>query len=353
MSRTRKITFAAAALLLIGLTTGKLLNQAKGDVAQNAYSSVIPVSGYVLELKPFVRTIEEAGTVQGQREAILSAETGGQIERIYVEVGDIVKAGAPLLKLDDAILGIEADRASIAYDKAQLDFGRIEKLYNESSISESDFEGAKLNLKAAEVQYRFARKSHEDATIRAPFGGTISAKLTEVGQMIDRGQPAFQIVDMETLKLKVAVPESDVSRVLPGATATVFVEALNDSIPAIVSTVGSRAMQGARTFPVELTFEAVDGLKSGMFARAFIFAGVDSSSILVPRAATLPDVGRTIVYVAKGNKAAKKIVKSTGMSGDQIAVQGIAEGDTLIVTGNQLLSQGTEIALTLNAESAR
>lgn len=347
MSRTRIITLSVAAIIIAVIVSNKFLNEAHGDVAEDAYSALIPVSGFILETQPFATIIEESGTLEGRHEAILSAETGGQIEQILVEVGDVVRKGQPLLRLDDAILELESERALIAFDKAKLDFDRVEKLYNEKSISQSDYEGAKLSKKAAEVQYHYAKKMFEDATIVAPFSGTITAKLTEVGQMIDRGQPALQIVDVEQLKLQVSVGETDVHRLAPGAPATVFVQALNDSFPAQVTSVGSRALQGARTFPVELTLDAAEGLKSGMFARAYIFAGVDSSSLVVPRAATLPDVGRTVVFRAKNGKADKVSVRVRGMAGDQVSVEGIAAGDTIIVTGNQLLSQGSELTLSL------
>lgn len=347
MSRTRTITLSVGGLIIAALIAGKLWNKAHGNVTDTAYSTVIPVGGFVLRTEPFTTIIEQSGTLQGRHEAVLSAETGGQIEQILVNVGDMVRRGDALLKLDDAILEIESERALIAYEKAKLDFDRVEKLFNEKSISQSDYEGARLSLKSAEVQYRYAKKMFEDATIRAPFAGTVTAKLTEVGQMIDRGQPAFHLVDSGQLKMQVSVSEMDVHKIIAGAPAMVFVEALQDSFPATVASVGARAMQGARTFPVELTLEAAEGLKSGMFARAFIFAGVDSNSFVIPRAATLPDVGRTVVFRAKNGKADKITVKVLGMAGDQVSVEGIASGDTLIVTGNQLLSQGSEISLSL------
>lgn len=347
MSKTRLTTLAASLVLVILLVAGRLIQQAHGDVAQNAYTGIIPVSGFVLQPAPFAKSIQESGTLKGKRESILAAETGGQIEQVFVEVGDVVRQGQAMLKLDDELLELEAERALIAYDKARLDFDRVSKLYEEHSISESDFEGARLALKAAEVQQRYAKKTYEDATIRAPFAGTVAARMTEVGQMIDRGQPVFHLVDTQKLKLPISVTETEIRDVVVGASANVFVEALGDSFPAEVTAVGARAMQGARTFPVELTMDAADGVKSGMFARAFIFAGVDSSSLLVPRAATLPDVGRPVVFTVKDGKANKVPVKVLGMSDDHVSVAGLSAGDTVIVTGNQLLSQGSQLALTL------
>lgn len=347
MSRTRIITLTTFIGLVVAIVTGKALKDAHGDIAQTAYASVIPVSGFVLETEPFELFVEKSGTLLGRRESVLSAEVGGQIEHVYADVGTVVKAGQPLLRLDDELLELDAERAKIAFEKARLDFERVEKLFNEKSVSESDFENARLGRKSAEVQYRAAKKTYEEATIRAPFAGTITARLTEVGQMIDRGQPVFQLVDISELKLPLQISESELKFIQIGAPAAVFVEALGDTFAAEVTSIGARAMQGARTFPVELTMNGIEGVKSGMFARAKIFAGVDESSLVVPRAATLPDVGRTVVFVANGNKAAKKIVRILGTMEDRISISGLAAGDTVIVTGNQLLSQGSEINLTL------
>ncbi|MCB9357881.1 MAG: efflux RND transporter periplasmic adaptor subunit [Calditrichaeota bacterium] len=346
MSSIRIIGLTSLAVILL-LVAGKVLKGGNGDIAANAYSSVIAVSGFVLQESPFAQFVEETGTLMGNRESTLAALVGGQVENIYADLGDVVKAGQPLLRLDDELLEIEAERAKIAFDKAALDFKRVETLFGDKSVSDSDMEGARLAMKSAEVQYRAAKKTFEDATIRAPFSGTIAARMTEVGQMLDRGQPVFQIVDVSKFKLPVHVSEDEIGALELGAHATLYVEALGDSFPSGITSIGARAMQGARTYPIELTLDAADGLKSGMFARVRISVGEDSSSLVVPRAAALPDVGRTVVFVASGGKAKKVPVKILGTSGDKLSVSGLAIGDTVIVTGNQLLSQGSELNLTL------
>lgn len=346
MSRTRIIMIAAAAVLVIAITIAKASRDQR-DGAQSAYTAVIPVSGFVLETEPFYKYIDESGTLTGNRESVLSAEVGGQVEQIYVEIGDVVKAGQALLRLDDELLSLEAERSKIAFDKAKLDFQRVEAVYQDKGLSESDLGGARLGMKSAEVQYRAAKKMFEDATVRAPYAGTVSSKMTEVGQMIDKGQPVFEIVDISKMKLPIHVSENEIQDIHLGATAKIFVESLRDTLVAEVTAIGARSMQGSRTFPVEMTMDGADNVRSGMFARVSIFAGVDSSSLVIPRAATLPDVGRTVVFVAKGSKAEKKTVRILGTDEDQMSVNGLMPGDTVILIGNQLLTQGSQINLTL------
>jgi RND family efflux transporter MFP subunit len=306
------------------------------------------VSGFVAEAEPFTRQIEESGTLTGNKEATIAAETGGRVLRIFVDVGDKVRTGEPLVQLDDELYRLESERAKIAFDKAQMDLDRLEKLYADKSISESDIESARLGVKSAEVQYRMALKTYNDATIRAPFSGTVAARLTEVGQTMDRGMPVIQLVDLSTLKLVVPVSEADVKFIAPGADATIIVESVGDTLPGKVAAVGSRATAGARTFPVEVRLAGSNSLRSGMFARAIIATATQENALLLPRVAILPDAGNTVVFLAHGAMARKARVNVIGNAGDFVAVEGIDDGDTVLTTGNQLLTHGSPIALTLH-----
>jgi RND family efflux transporter MFP subunit len=165
--------------------------------------------------------------------------------------------------------------------------------------------------------------------------------------MVERGMPIVQLVDISTLKLTVNVSEADIKFISTGAPATVIVEAVGDTVQGKVSAIGSRATAGARTFPVELRLPGSKKLRSGMFSRAVIATKTLEDALLLPRAAVLPDAGNTVVFLAKGGTAQKRIVDIIGNVGDQVAVDGIAVGDTVLTTGNQMLTHGSQIALTL------
>ena len=154
MRKSKSILWAFVAILIAGLVIGRFLRQAHSDTLQDAYSGVISVAGFVAEAEPYTRLIEEAGTLVGDKEATVAAETGGRVIDIYVEVGDPVRAGEPLVRLDDELYRLESERAKIAFDKAQLDLDRLEKLYTDKSVSDSEIESVRLAAKGAEVQYR-------------------------------------------------------------------------------------------------------------------------------------------------------------------------------------------------------
>lgn len=348
MKRAKIFLYGGILLIIIIMVVGRARRQSKSDALADTRTAVVTVSGLVVEPEPFVRRIEETGVLSGNKEATIAAETGGRVLEVKVDVGDVVRVRQPLVRLDDELYSLEADRAKIAYDKAKMDLERAEKLYTEKSISDADIENARLGAKGAEVQYRMALKTYNDATIRAPFSGTVSAKMTEVGQMVERGMPVVQLVDVGSLKLTVQVSEADLKSVSIGFPATVIVEAVGDTTQGRVMTIGSRATTGSRTFPVEIRVPGDRQLRSGMFARAIIASPAQSNGILLPREAILPDAGRLVVFRARGNTADKAVVRVIANSGDRVAVEGVLQGDTVITTGNQALAQGTQIVLTMD-----
>jgi RND family efflux transporter MFP subunit len=347
MSKPRLLMILAGVILVATLVVGRNLRQNKTDLLQNTYSGIVTVSGLVAKAEPFTPTIEETGTLVGNRESMIAAQTGGQVMQVFVDLGSKVRQGDPLVRLDDELLRLESERAKVAYDKAKMDLDRLDRLYQENSISQSDIENARLGVKGAEVGYQFALKTYNDATIRAPFSGTVAARLTEVGQMVERGMPVAQLVDVSSLKLTVQVSEENIKGVSTGSEVAVAVDAVGGSFPGKVTAVGSRAMTGSRTFPVEITLAGNDNLRSGMFARALLPLQTNDAGILLPRAAILPDAGRSVVFVARSKVAEKVPVRLQGSSGDRMAVLGVSPGDTVLTTGNQALVQGSLINLTL------
>ncbi|HEY3296505.1 MAG TPA: efflux RND transporter periplasmic adaptor subunit [bacterium] len=352
MNKPRLFLYGGILLIIVIMVVGRIQRQAKNANLTDAHSNVVSVSAMVAQPEPFVRRIEETGVLTGNKEATVAAETGGRVLEVKVDVGDVVREGQPLVRLDDELYKLDSDRAKIAYDKAKLDLDRAEKLYTEKSISDADIENARLGAKSAEVQYRMALKTYNNATIRAPFNGTVAAKMTEVGQMVERGMAIAQLVDVSALKLTVQVSEGDLESVSIGAPATIIVDAVGDTIQGKVAAIGSRANTGSRTFPVEIRLPGDKALRSGMFARAIIASRQSEDGLLLPRAALLPDAGRTIIFRARQGAAEKVSVRVIGTQGDRVAVDGITRGDTIVTTGNQTLSQGTLIAPTLDSRSS-
>ncbi len=151
MSKPKTLALGGIALLIILLIFGRIMRQGRNEALQETRSDKVAVQGLVARPESFTRQVEASGTLEGDKEAIIAAETGGRVTDVRVDVGQHVNKGDALVRLDDELYRLESERAKVAYDKAKMDLDRAETLYQEKSISESDIEGARLGAKGAEV----------------------------------------------------------------------------------------------------------------------------------------------------------------------------------------------------------
>ena len=97
--------------------------------------------------------------------------------------------------------------AKSTFEWREKEFVRYEKLFKDESISEADFDAAGHALIQAESSYKIAQKNFEDATLEAPFGGIVTMRNVEVGDILAPGTPAFRIIDMKRVKVQTGIPE--------------------------------------------------------------------------------------------------------------------------------------------------
>jgi len=346
------IVIAIVALAIV-IVLANAARKEKSDQLQNPYTGVATVNAVAAKNRPFPRLIEETGVLTGVRESIVSAEIGGQVVEVFVEVGGRVAPGAPLIRLDDDLLRLEAARARNVYEKAKMDYDRVQSLHSRKGASDAELEGMRLGMEGAEVGWKMAQKNADEATIRAPFGGVVAQRFTELGQMIERSMPVVQLIDNSQLKLTLQIREDQIRFIDPGSPAIVHVDAAADSVVGQVVAVGAKASMGARTFPVELRMPGSPILRSGMFARASIDAGFITDAIVIPGLCVLPDAGKTIAYISRDNIAYKVDVTVIGVNGAEMAVSGVSEGDVVVTTGNLLLSQGMPLSVKMESGNAQ
>jgi RND family efflux transporter MFP subunit len=207
-------------------------------------------------------TVKATGYLESLRQAKIGARATGRIEAVHVEEGSRVKAGQILAVLEHADLdaSLAAIEASLSRAKAakqeqeitiqqnQRDFERIEKLRNSQIATETDYEERKFKLESAvarrdslvadialaEARVREAEQMKANMFIKAPFDGTVISKDAEVGESIlpggmgeasGRGS-AVTVADLEHLEVECDVKESYISRVIPGQSAEVAVDAV-------------------------------------------------------------------------------------------------------------------------------
>ena len=272
-----------------------------------------------------------SGTVEEESGTPLSFATAGTVQRLYFHVGQQVAKGQLLATLDPTSLQNAYNAAHATLEQAKDAFSRMEKLHEKGSLPD---------IKWVEVQSKL-----EQAV------SMIARKEVEAGQNIMPGMPVAQLVTASILRIKVAVPETEISSIEMGQEAVVRVSALDGrTFKATVTEKGVVANPLSRSYDVKLKVEGSHAeLLPGMVADVSIRLsanGADSRCVIPADIVQLDEKNTTFVWTVKNRKAHKQAISCGEYRADGVTVlSGLSLGDSIITAGQQKVCEGTEVAL--------
>lgn len=294
-----------------------------------------------------VPLIETAGTVKGLHEAAVVSETQGVIKEVLVSIGDTVEQGDPLLQVDDDIAAIAMEQARQQWETAQLDLQGVEEAFSAGIASRAELMRAQSSASGAEARFREARKRYEDSRITAPIRGYLAdwePSLTR-GNYISPGTPVGRIVDLSGLRADVSLSEELVALVQVGTPAnlTVAGRQLSGSVTAIA--LASDAATGSYRVIIESENPYGPALRSGMTAEISLNPRQGRESLIVPAQSLIDRESGRYVYRREDDKARLVAVRVGEVEGNRAEIlEGLDEGDAVLVTGFSRLRDGALIA---------
>jgi len=301
-----------------------------------------------------------AGTLLPSQEARLAAEVEGRIEKTHVEVGAAVKAGEELAQIDSAsyqgmvnLHTANLNKAQVRADNETTNLDRLEKLRESGAVSSTMYDEAASSQKAALAEVAAAKAQLGAATtalkrsvLRAPFDGSITARLVTEGDFARVGTVMFNIVDDSTLRFRGEVPERDASRVKPGQLVRIRVDAWPDrSFEGKINWVNPAVNPETRSVSIEGRVENPDHvLKAHFFARGEVVTETAAETLVVPADAVVSFVGVDKVYVVADGKAQPREVRLGERRGEEQSVLGgIKAGEPIIVAGVSKVQPGSPV----------
>ena len=284
----------------------------KKETPQVVYQAV-PV-----ERRDIVVSAQAAGAIQPDTTVEVKSKASGEILGLSAETGQLVKRGAPLVRIDprnarNTLAQAEADltvaRAKLTNATSQK--RRADELFKSQSITEQEHEQALLDYAdatAAVVRARVsvdnARIQLEDTDVRAPITGTVIEKDVERGTVIasatsnvSGGTTLLKMADLNLVQVRTLVDETDVGKIQPGQQASVTVDAFpNRTFDGTVLKIEPQAQteQNVTVFPVLVRIDNREGLlRPGMNTEVEVHVGRRDQVPAVPNAAlrTQRDVG--------------------------------------------------------------
>ena len=329
--------------------------------------------------------LNASGYVTARRQATVSSKVTGKVVETLVEEGMKVEAGQVLARIDSsnveknlhlAKAQLESAKSALGETKANLiqaerELRRISKLAADNAASRveldrTDTEAKALTAKLARQTADIAVSEREvalweqqvdDTVIRAPFGGVVTTKNAQPGEMISPMSVGgftrtgiCTIVDMSSLEIEVDVNESYINRVEPGQRVEATLDSYpNWQIPAKVIAIIPSADRQKATVKVRVGFEKLDPriLPDMSVKVAFQSTGEKSMarrSVTIPKAAVRQHDGRDIVWLVRDGRVERRAVTLGAAQGDEVTVAaGVSGGERVVVDGPVNLADGASV----------
>jgi len=316
----------------------------------------------------FQESVEIVGTLAPKFSADVQSEITGTVRAVYVTEWVPVRKGDRLAQLDiteieagiAALKAVEA-QARVAETRAKREYERAQQLQKYGLVTPQAFDDARSAVEAAEAataasqaQTRTAEARLAKSTLVAPINGVVALRAVNVGDRVENmggSGPLFRIVDNRLLDLTVSVPSSRLASVkigqpiefttdsLPGRSFTGKVMFINPTIDA-----------ASRSAKVVVEVPNTDGqLKGGAFVKGRVVVASRPGILQVPREALLNwnlEQQTADVFVARGDKAEKRVVKTGQSNGVTVeVVSGLEAGDPVVVRGGFSLQPGDRLAV--------
>ena len=303
----------------------------------------------IVPIPEFTETLRLPGSIEANYIVRVSAEVAGRIEKICCTEGARCKKGDLLMALNTDLLQAAYDRAKAQADFDKTQFERIRKLQNGGSATAEDLDQAKANTAGSLAAMAAAESELKRATIHAPNTGILNDILVEEGEYLQAGTPVAEIVDVDTVKVVVDVPEHDIPFVKVGDKAHVMATIRGQAaeVGSTVTFIGQIADPATRKTPVEISVDNQNGLlHTGQSVDVFLTRRILKNAIFIPHDAIIPFETTKAVYVAIDGKAVRKDVALGIVRGAKRQVlSGLKAGDQLIVSGHRYVGPNQPIEI--------
>lgn len=338
----RPLTFSC---LLLGA-----LAAAQAPKGGSPKPATVPIKAGEVVSKSVDRSVEFSGSLASPEDATLGAEVEGKVVELLADLGDPVSKGQVLARINpDQYLFLKT-QAETALAQAESNLKRAEELAKQNIVSASALDEARTNAARALADADLAKKRYRDTEVRAPFPGAIAKRLVSTGEYLKVGQPVFQLVMTNPLKLSGEVPERYLGAVKAGSAVSLALDAFpGRSFEGRVTRVAPAVNPQSRSFTVEARVQNPKGLlKPGVFASARVNTGTEQGALAVPEAAVTAFAGITKVYVVEGGLVHERPVEIERRLPGGLAVvrgAGLKAGQKVAVSGLSRLAEGVAVTV--------
>lgn len=336
----KKILFVVAAVAMVSCGSNK------GTAEQTVEETVVALPKVdVAQASVRVVTHEMlyTGTVEAQVVNKIAPQQPLRIKEIRFDIGDHVKKGDLLVRLDNSTLV----QAKAQLDNAKREYERAKELYKVGGASKSEYDSRSLQYEVAKTTYS---NLVENTTLISPISGIVTARNYDAGDMYG-GQPVLVIEQIKPVKIKINVSEPLFAKVKKDMPVDITLEAYGDEVfEGKVSRIYPTINQATHTFQVEVSIaNANERVRPGMFARVTLPYGKSKSVVIADRAVQkLMGSGDRYVYIynpADSTVRYSKVELGRRLDTEFEVLSGVKDGELVVTEGHISLTSGCKAEL--------
>lgn len=282
---------------------------------------------------------EYTATVEAENINNIAPATPNRIKKINVEVGDHVRAGQTLVELDTS----NAQQLRINLDQIEREYNRAVSLLEIGAGTQQAVDQLRAQLDAARSQYD---NMMENTVLTSPVTGVVTARNYDPGDMCG-SMPVLTVGQLTPeVKVMINVSENDMNTLRQGMPVSVTFDAFpGETFSGKIARIYPTVDTATRTFGVEVRIaNGAERIKPGMFARVEVNLG-SKNNVVVPDRAIVKQTGsgNKYVYVYSGGRVSyNKVELGQRLDENYELLSGIADGDTVVITGQTRLADGVE-----------
>jgi RND family efflux transporter MFP subunit len=387
---------AATAAMLLSLA-------ACSKPAEKKAQTGLPVSAITASRGDITATFTLTGVVAPRQQATLSCVVAGPVKDVYVSLGQYVRAGMLLVKIDDSTLQAQRAQAAahldqvrandvggsataranlasakVAYDNAESNLTRNQTLFKQGYVSQTALDQAQSQAAAAEAAYQAAVVTEQNASLQAggntaatadisnaqaaleaintqiaqtnvtaPFDGIVTLRSVDRGTLATASIPLITVSQLDPAWINVGIPDDDLAYVHAGTPVDITIDTLSGRVwRAHVKVVNAAASSGTLSYLTHIEVPNTDYvLRSGMVANARFQQATHRNVVVIPRVAVYQTETGNAVYTVSDGKAKSVPVKLGLQTLDKVEVSGIAPGTQVITQRPDALQDGSVVSV--------
>ncbi len=293
-------------------------------------------------------TYSGSTALEAENDAAVIAKVNGIAEKILVEEGDQVKAGALLALIEPEQYRLRMEQARASMIKLEKEYERSRSLHAENIVSKESFDRIRYDFENQKASYELSHYELTQTRIVSPIEGVITQRQIKIGSQVQTGQSLFHIADFSPILGVLHVPEKELGRMKIGLEAEISPDAvLGAQITGFIKLINPVINPQTGTGKITIEINDRDALlKPGMFVRVQIITDTHHNALLIPRDALISEDTERYAFITETvdgrTRVKKQVVKTAYASIEAVEIiAGLSDGNTVVTIGHNTLKDGS------------